>query len=158
MVHLVCSWRAILGQEVVRGEHHVRRVIVRPLKSVHGCPVAAISSHPASLSHDFAMGPAYVPMKVTLRNRLLESPVDFMFSLEPTSYDLVGLKMHRFKLDPDGEVTIPLQCLISRPGIFDLQSLRLTVVQGDDEVTYKLSQQWLVCVDGLMSSSPIPSN
>lgn len=146
MVHLVCSWRAILGQEVVRGEHHIRRMTIRPLRSFHGCPIAATAWHPASIANDFSKGPAYVPLKLTLRNRMLESPVDFLYSLEPASYDLTGIKMHRFDLEPDGRVEISVQALISRPGIFDLQALRLSVRQGSEEVTYQLSQQWLVSV------------
>ncbi|KAG7348164.1 ER-golgi trafficking TRAPP I complex subunit [Nitzschia inconspicua] len=145
-VHLVCSWRAILGQEVVRGEHHLRSMRIRPLKSFHGCPVSAIASHPASVTNDFSNGPTYVPVKVTLRNRLLESPVNFLYFLDPSSYEFTGLKMQRVELEPDGHIDISFRALISQPGIFDLQSLRLTVRQGNEEVTYQLSQQWLVSV------------
>ena len=151
-VHLVCSWRAILGQEVVRGEHHIRRVTVRPLKAFGGCPVSATVSHPSTLSHDFSIGPAYVPLKVKLSNRLLESPVDFLFSMDPSSYELIGTKTHRFSLDADEEVSLTLQALISRPGIFDLQALRLLVRQENADVSYQLSQQWLVNVKGASAS------
>lgn len=145
-VHLITSWRAILGQEVVRGEHHNRNVIIRPLRSFHGCPIAASVSHPATMSNDFSKGPAHVPFKVELRNRLLESPVDFLISLEPKTYDLIGMKKQRFQLDPDGDVTLSLQAVISRPGMFDLQALQITVRQWNEDVTYQLSQQWLVRV------------
>ena len=152
MVHLVCSWRAILGQEVVRGEHHIRRVTVRPLKAFHGCPVSATASHPSTVSHDFSNGPAYVPLKLKLSNRLLESPVDFLFSLDPSAYELIGTKTHRFSLDANGEVSLSLQAMISRPGLIDLQALRLLVRHEDQDVAYQLSQQWLVNVKGASAS------
>jgi hypothetical protein len=137
---------------VVGGEHHIRRMMIRPLKSFQGCPVAASASHPSSVTNDFSKGPASVPLQVTLRNRLLESPVNFLYSLEPTSYDFTGMNMQRFDLEPDGEVTLSIQALISRPGIFDLQALRLSVRQENEEVTYQLSQQWLVNVTDNSSS------
>jgi hypothetical protein len=145
-IHLVCSWRAILGQEVVRGEHHLRRMTIRPLSSFHGCPVTATASHPACVTNDFSKGPAAVPLKITLQNRLLKSPIGFLYSIEPTSYNFTGMKMQRFDLEPDGKVEVSVRAFISRPGIFDLQALRLSVRQGGDEVTYQLAQQWLVRV------------
>lgn len=146
VVHLVCSWRAILGQEVVRGEHHLRRVTIRPLISFPGCPVAAAASHPSTISNDFSKGPALVPLKVTLRNRLLDFPVSFQYTLEPHSYELRGVSTSRMDLQPDGQAEFSVQALIPRPGIFDLQALQLSVRQGNEEVTYQLSQQWLVSV------------
>lgn len=146
MVHLVCSWRAVLGQEVVRGEHHIRTVTIRPLKSFPGCPVAATASHPSRISNDFSKGPALVPLKVTLRNRLLECPVCFRYALEPHSYELTGVSTGRMDLQPDGQAELSVQALIPRPGIFDLQALQLSVRQGNEEATYQLSQHWLVSV------------
>jgi hypothetical protein len=151
-IHLLCSWRAILGQEVIRGEHYFRQMTIRPLKSYHGCPVTATASHPACVTNDFFEGPASVPLKITLRNRLLESPIDFLYSLEPDAYDFTGMKMRRFYLEPDGHVDIAVRAFISRPGIFDLQALRLSVRQGGEEVTYQLAQQWLVSVRDSNSS------
>jgi hypothetical protein len=151
MVHLICSWRAILGQEVVRGEHHIRQVMVRPLKAFHGCPVSVTVSHPTTVSHDFGNGPAYVPLQIRLSNRLLETPVNFLYSLDPSSCDLIGTKTHCFNLEPNGEVSLSLQALIARPGIFDLQALRLSVRQGNEDLSYQFSQQWLVSVKSTSS-------
>jgi hypothetical protein len=110
----------------------------------HGCPVAATVAHPSSLSHDFSKSPVLVPMKVTLRNRMLESPVEFQISLQPTAnFELIGAKMHKFKLDASEEVTIPYQALVTKSGTYDLQALRLTIME-ETEITYELSQQWLV--------------
>jgi hypothetical protein len=145
-IHLVCSWRAILGREVVRGEHHLRHLTIRPLTSFHGCPVNASASHPACVTNDFSKGPASVPLTMILRNRLLESSIHFLYSMEPSSYEFTGMKMRRFDLDPDGQVEISICALIARPGVFDLQAIRLSVRQGDEEVTYQLGQQWLVRV------------
>jgi hypothetical protein len=153
IVHLVCSWRAILGQEVVRGEHHLRSVSVRPLAFFNGCPIAATVSHPSTVSHDFSKGPAIVPMKVALRNRMLETPVEFQVCFESSSkFDLIGMKMHRFTLDPSAQTTLPLKALVQRAGVYDLQAVELTVMHENTESTYQLSQQWLVSVLDVSSS------
>ena len=57
-IHVVCSWRAILGEEVIHGEHHLRGVPIRPVTFFNGCPVSAVASHPSTVSHDFSKGPA----------------------------------------------------------------------------------------------------
>jgi len=147
MVHLVCSWRAILGQEVVRGEHHLRGVPVRPLKNFNGCPIAATVKHPSSVVHDFSKGPVVVPLKVILRNRMLESPVEFQVQFDSkAAFDLIGTKLHTLNLEPSGEVTLALEALVQRAGVYDLQALELIVKHEKQEVTYQLSQQWLVSV------------
>jgi hypothetical protein len=57
-IHVICSWRAILGDEVIHGEHHLRGVSVRPLSFFNGCPVTVTASHPSVIPHDFSKGPA----------------------------------------------------------------------------------------------------
>lgn len=57
-MHIICNWRAILGDEVIRGEHHMRAVSVRPKSFFNGCPVHATASYPSTLVHDFSKGPA----------------------------------------------------------------------------------------------------
>jgi hypothetical protein len=55
---VICNWRAILGDEVIHGEHHLRGVHVRPLSIFSDCPVSATATYPYAISHDFANGPA----------------------------------------------------------------------------------------------------
>lgn len=154
-IHLICSWRAILGQEVINGEHSLRGVAVRPLAVFPGCPVIASVSRPSAVAHDFLQGPALVPMKVTLRNRMLESPVDFYICSDPVAaFELSGSTMQRFKLEPSAEISISYEALVPRPGIHDLMVFRFVVIEGKEEVTYPLSQQWLIHLIDSSSSPP----
>lgn len=86
-------------------------------------------------------------MKVTLRNRMLESPVKFYVSVEEyPAFELIGLDMLRLSLEAREETTIPIQALIPRAGVYNLQALHLTVRQNSEERAHRLQQQWLVSV------------
>jgi hypothetical protein len=84
-------------------------------------------------------------MRVTLRNRMLESPVKFYVSVEqhPT-FELIGLDMLRLSLEASEDITVPFEAIIPRAGLHNLQSLQLTIRQGQEELSYGLQQQWLV--------------
>lgn len=146
-IHVICSWRAILGHEVIRGEHHLRGVPVRPVKFLNGCPIVATARHPSEISHDFSKGPVSVPGEVTLRNQLLNDPVQFNVSVEehPT-FEMIALDMLQLSLEPQGEITIPFEALIPRAGAHDLQALKLTVRRDHEDIPYPLQQQWFVRV------------
>lgn len=146
-IHLMCSWRAILGQEVIRGEHHLRGIPVRPISFFNGCPIVATVSHEASVTHDFCKGPVGLPVKLTLRNQLLESPVNLMLSVKnDTTFELIGFNVMRLSFQPQEEKTIPLEALIPRAGVHNLQAFDLTVKREENEILYPLKQQWIVTV------------
>lgn len=154
-VHLICSWRAILGQEVINGEHHLRSVAVRPLTVFDGCPVIATVSRPSVVAHNFSQGPALIPMQMILRNRILTSPVDFNIYADPAAtFELSGSTIHQFRLEPNAEISISYEALIPKPGIHDLMVFRLTVLRGNNQVTYPLSQQWLIHLSDTSMSLP----
>ena len=157
----MCSWRAILGQEVVHGEHYIRDIAIRPLTFFQGCPVVATAEHAATMEHDFSHRPAaLVPLKLRLKNIMLETPVQFSWawdasnpqaSSSSSSFELIGTCEQRLELEPKQEVEIPLKVLIPAPGVHDLQVLRFVVhhsgKNGSDQrgdVTHHLSQQWLI--------------
>ena len=86
-------------------------------------------------------------MKVSLRNRMLESPVVFYVSVEPhPTVELIGLDMLRLSLEASEEISIPFEALIPTPGVHNLQALQLTIRQESEELSYLLQQQWLVRV------------
>jgi hypothetical protein len=171
-IHLTCSWRAILGQAVVRGEHYLRKIPIAPRSFLEGvCPIAARAEHATRTEHDFSKTPvALVPWTMTLKNRMLETPLRFTWSwvesksksesstqaaqqhssscLEP-----IGTCAQTLELDPTEETEIPLEVLVTEAGVHDLQNLRFVVHRGKDpnnnteeeeDVTYHLSQQWLI--------------
>jgi len=175
-IHLTCSWRAILGQEVIFGEHYLRAIPIRPVTFFRGCPIAASAEHASKMEHDFSKSPlARVPIGVTLKNRMLETPVKFSWSWDPMApllssssssfgdFELIGICQQHLELDANAEITIPLEVLIPRAGTYNLQALRFSIDPPDGtttatnpngtnkNVTYHLSHQWLV---QLLDSTP----
>ena len=83
-----------------------------------------------------------------MRNQLLEAAVKFYVSVEDhPNYDLIGLDMLRLTLEASGCTTIPFDVLIPRAGIHDLQFLRLTIRDGEEELEFPLTQQWLINIE-----------
>jgi hypothetical protein len=163
-IHLTCSWRAILGQEVVHGEHYLRGIPIAPKTFFEGCPIVAHVEHATKVEHDFSKRPAaQVPFTLNLSNRLLESPVRFTWiweSLEsPSSLELMGTCAQTLELDPSEKTDISLEILVTKAGMHNLQNLRFVVHRGTDpdveeDSTYTLSQQWLI---HLVDSSSFPT-
>lgn len=146
-IHLMCSWRAILGQEVIRGEHHLRGIPVRPISFFNGCPIVATASYQPSIAHDFTRGPVGLPVKLTLRNQLLESAVNLVLSVkDDTTFELIGCNVMPLVFQPQEDKTIPLEALIPRAGVHNLQAFELTVKREEEEFFYPLKQQWIVTV------------
>lgn len=144
-ISLICSWRAILGQEVIHGEHYLRGIPIRPLTFFRGCPITAIVDHEVSpILHDFTSGPVLVPLRVTLKNRMLESSVKFIVSWEPVStFELIGTTEQILELQANEEITIPYEALISKAGVHNLQKLRFVIQPHGQQQQHK-EQQWLI--------------
>ena len=150
-INLLFCWRAILGDEVIRGEHHLRALSLRPESKIKGCPIHVTASYPSVVSHDFTAGPAVLPVKVTLQNQLLKSPVSFsLVSKSHPSFELIGLGKLQSSLQPDSSMEVPFDVLIPKEGIHNIQSLQIKVRHSgadlEEIILYDLSQQWLLHV------------
>jgi ER-Golgi trafficking TRAPP I complex 85 kDa subunit len=150
-IHVVCSWTAHDG--TIRGLHHIRGLVVRPLndtKSV-GCPITVTATHPSVFSNDFNVGPAMIPFKVTLRNKLVESTVEFEFAMDHSdTFDFTGPERYCTALKGGEELSIPFRALIPVPGVYNLQKVRLVVSNGEPiPVSYVFPLQWLVTVHAI---------
>lgn len=181
-IHVICSWSATVtgskkqkspastGGETsdddakttmtVQGQHSLVNLTVRPQKNLKGCPLTVTARHKTEVAHDFDRdGPLLLDLEVTVRNRLVSQGVAFEFYLErQPEFEFVGSKCFDTVLKGGGEVTVPLKVVIGQSGIYNLQSLRLTVKSGgedDDEksvsgglmVPYLFPLQWIVTVD-----------
>lgn len=106
------------------------------------------ASHPTAISNDFEVGPAAVPIKITLQNELAESSVDFDFTMESAdSFDFSGPERLRIELKGGEHVTIPIEALFYTPGVFNLQKVRLNVDNGVPAPrSFVFPTQWLVSV------------
>lgn len=91
-----------------------------------------------------------VPLEVTVRNRLIDSAVDFEFAIDrPERFDFIGSECFQWSLEGSEELTIPLQAVISTTGVYNLQSIRLTATMEDQKVPYLFPMQWMVQVNSL---------
>jgi len=158
IAHLICSWRAILGQQVVHGENHIHNVDIRPLTQpqLQTNPIVASSEHPADVLHDFSSEkPALINMCVSLKNILLDTALEFTVAVTPKAgFEVVGPHSRSLKLGPNSELSLPFQTIIPRSGIYNLQCLQVKIRQQENiDCTYHLSEQWLVRVGD--SSAPV---
>ena len=144
-VCLVLCWRDEVHN--VAGHHYLRDLEVRPTspKGI-GCPITVTADHPQTVAGDFSRGPARVPFQVTLRNRLLYEPVEFQFSVRGSErFDVVGPECFKSALSGGEELSVSLEALILSPGVYNLQTIRLTVDEGNSP-SYDFPMQWLVTV------------
>ena len=105
--------------------------------------------HKAEVSHNFATGPLHTEIEVTVSNRLVESDVDFEFGLDPQpNFEFIGAESFKWTLGGGEELVVPLIVEISSSGVYNLQSLRLTVKREDVEIPYYFPWQWIIrCLD-----------
>lgn len=83
---------------------------------------------------------------------MLESPVNFEMTVKAQpSFQLIGLETVRLSLQPQEELTIPLEALVPSAGAHDLQALHLSVKRDQDDLPFPMKQQWLVFVSDISS-------
>ena len=148
-VDLICTWRTTRSAiGAMQGQHHIAGLSVRPRSKSKGCPITITCQHPSTMTHNFSTGgPAFVSFEVTVRNRLVDAPVDFEFSVErPKTFEFVGAESFAWKLDGGDELTLPLRAVIPVAGVYNLQKIRLTVMKEDKSVPYLFPLQWMVTV------------
>jgi hypothetical protein len=152
-INVICSWSASVGEggqnESIVGQHHLRNLLVRPQNKSKGCPLAMTAKHIAKVSHDFDVSPQLdVDLDITLRNRLVETSVDFEFALEHRpDFDFVGSTSFKWSLSGGEEVTVPLKARFYSGGVYNLQSVRLTVLKSEASVPYLFPLQWTILVE-----------
>ena len=155
-IHLICSWTANGSSisDVVRGEHHIMALSVRPESSIRGCPITATADYEDRLSHDFRKGPVRIPYKMTFRNQMVETDIDFEVVMDQSdAFEVIGGDFIPSNLKGGQEMAFPLEALVQAPGIHDLQTLKLYISHEGASQIYKLPLQWLVRVDEAFSTT-----
>jgi hypothetical protein len=61
-INIVCCWSAIVGKDdtdetFIHGQHHLRNLLVRPLKKSKSCPLALTAKYKPRIFHNFDEGP-----------------------------------------------------------------------------------------------------
>ena len=86
--------------ETIVGQHHLRNLLLRPQNKSKGCPLAMTAKHVEKVCHDFdASSHLDVDLEITLRNRLVETDVDFEFAIDhQPEFDFVGTTSFKWSL------------------------------------------------------------
>ena len=152
-INLICAWSTTgtTSNEKVFGQHHLRQLAVRPRRRSKGCPLMVTARHKAEVSHNFGMdGPLHTEIEVTVTNRLVETEVEFEFGLDrQPNFDFIGAESFKWTLGGGEELVVPLTVEISSSGVYNLQSLCLTVKREDVEIPYYFPWQWIIKVSDI---------
>mmetsp|Transcript_27462 Transcript_27462/g.55151 ORF Transcript_27462/g.55151 Transcript_27462/m.55151 type:complete len:1702 (+) Transcript_27462:4357-9462(+) len=152
-INVVCSWSASVGEggqyETIVGQHHLRNLLLRPQNKSKGCPLAMTAKHVEKVCHDFdASSHLDVDLEITLRNRLVETDVDFEFALDhQPEFDFVGTTSFKWSLRGGEEITVPMKARFYAGGVYNLQSVRLTVLKSEAPLPYLFPLQWTILVE-----------
>ena len=104
-----------------------------------GCPLALTAKYESNVQHNFDEGPLDENIVITIRNRLIETDVEFEFTVtDQPGLDFVGTTSFNWSLSGGNEISIPLKARMYSGGVYNLQSVRLTV-QG---TAYLFPLQW----------------
>jgi hypothetical protein len=153
-IHVMCTWHA--QDFIIRGQNHIRGLLVRPLSISHDtCPITITCTHPSVMSNDFTVGPAVVPMNVTLVNQLVSSTVQLDIVMESsTAFDISGPEQYRLTLRGGEHISIPYEAFISNVGVYNLQNVRILILSNDHHsqsvsTPYTFQHQWMVTVNSV---------
>jgi hypothetical protein len=87
-------------------------------------------------------------VEVIVRNRLVEANVKFEFAFDhQPSFDFIGTSSFTWELSGGDEVKVPIKARLYSGGLYNLQSVRLTVLKGESSIPYLFPLQWTVLVD-----------
>jgi len=152
-INVICSWSARVGEgdqnETIVGQHHLRNLSIRPQNKSKGCPLAMTAKHMEKVRHDFDVSPHLdVDVEITLRNRLVETTVDFEFALDDQpEFDFVGSTSFKWSLLGGEEIIVPMKARFYAGGVYNLQSVRLTVLKSEAPIPYLFPLQWRIHVE-----------
>ena len=147
-VQLVCSWKD--ASNSMHGFHTIRNVPVCPNQETTDCPIVVTAEHPPTVENDFSLGPARVPLQVTLRNKQRKDPVNFEFSIEqPENFGFTGPEKCYAKLAGGEKLSIPLQAVLPSAGVYNLQRVRVSVGTSSD-TKFTLDRQWIVTANSML--------
>lgn len=152
-LNLICCWKTKMDDAtdvIVKGQHHIRQLVVRPLHRSKTCPLAIDAVYDPHIKHDFSSGPLYVQVRVSVRNLLIHSTVKFSLSVCPI-VDAVfsGIETFTKSLEGGEDISFPLEAIIFSGGVYNLQNMKLTVYDhhNNPEGTHEFPDQWILKVN-----------
>ena len=87
-------------------------------------------------------------MEVSIRNRLVKSKVNFEFELcQQPDFHFVGTEQFQWNLEGGEELVFPLEAILFSDGVYDLQCVKITLLQDGSRIPYVFPLQWIVKVN-----------
>ena len=89
------------------------------------------------------------PLALKLKNERADATADFSIAMKTSAtFELIGIGTNQMSLGPCEERCLPLQTLIPKPGVYDLQALEVKMVGSDGYASSFLlpESQWIVTV------------
>jgi len=146
-LNVICCWSSRSGDGLItRGQHHLRALQVRPQLKSKGCPLNIFAKYDTLTIHDFELQPCFLDFTITVRNRLVQSDVDFeLVLLQQTGIEFIGSSCFHRSLGGGEEVECQMKAAIFSSGVYNLQSVQVNILQSDGitKVPYIFPVQWL---------------
>lgn len=150
-INLICSWTATgdNGDTITFGQHHLRKLAVKPQHKSRSCPLTITAKFNPDMTHDFESGLLVLDIEICIQNRLAKSNVDFEFSLSGCmNFEFMGTCCFRRSISGGDHVNLPLQVIIFRSGVHNIQGVHVTVYHTDGtETPFIFPMQWIVRVN-----------
>ena len=113
------------------------------MNKTKGCPLALTAKYEPKVQHNFDKGPLDEDIIITIRNRLIETDVEFEFTVtDQPGLDYVGTTSFSWSLSGGNEISVPLTARMYSGGVYNLQSVRLTVLKEGTHTAYLFPLQW----------------
>jgi len=152
ILNIICCWSSLSGDgSFTRGQHHLRSLQVRPQLKSKGCPLNIFAKHDTLTVHNFESQPCFLDFTITVRNRLVQSSVDFeLLLLKQPNIEFIGCDSFRWSLGGGEEVESHMKAVIFSSGVYNLQSVQVNILQSDGvtKVPYIFPIQWLAEIKG----------
>ena len=75
----------------------------------------------------------------------MRTQVVFDLTLEqPSTFEFIGADCIRITLEGGHEIGVPIEAAIPRAGVYNLQTLKLTMHKDGNELEHRFPGQWLV--------------
>mmetsp|Transcript_18906 Transcript_18906/g.28738 ORF Transcript_18906/g.28738 Transcript_18906/m.28738 type:complete len:1849 (-) Transcript_18906:41-5587(-) len=152
-INVICSWKTKSNEDFqennILGQHHLRHLAVRPQHKSKRCPLLLSAEFNAHMSHKFSESPLNLKMQISICNRFVESKVDFEFSLDSREdFEFTGTDCFRKSLNGGEGITFPLEAIIFKSGMYDLQCVKVIIFSSDGtETPYIFPLQWMVHIN-----------
>lgn len=143
-LNIICCWKTKDDDDdVIEGWHHMRQSVRS------NCPLLISAKFHPHVTHNFSLGPLHLQIMISIHNSSSDS-VNFKFSMDPIpGLAITGTDAFSSSLKGGDGMVFPLELIIFRAGVYNLQSTKLTVhdQSKNADVAYSVTHQWILRVN-----------